>query len=263
MKNFILVIFVFAAGLLTLMMSGCASTPVTERPEILSPERLINRMEANRRKIKNFEGSGTITVKTPNFSNSASFTVTMIKPDSINLQIRGPFGIELANILVSKNEFNFYEALSNTLYKGHVSDDILREIFKVKLSYNDLMDAFAGAVNLSNRLYRAPSDFQVLYDRYFMAYADSSARVTASFYININDLAITEYKVTDFKNNILLEANYSSFKMLENLPVPYQIKTENKSEKQFLTIEYKEIKANINGLNINYEIPGDAEVVEW
>ncbi|NUN10343.1 MAG: DUF4292 domain-containing protein [Ignavibacteriaceae bacterium] len=263
MRSLYVLLLIITGAASVVFFNGCASTPSTERAEILSPERLVNRMEANRRKIKNFQGSGTLSVKTPSFSNSASFTVTMIKPDSINLQIRGPFGIELANILVTKNDFHFYEALNNTVYRGKLNEDILREIFKVNLSFSDLIDAFTGAVNLTNKLYREPSDFQVLYDRYFMAYADSANRTKSAFYINISDLAITEYRVTDFRNNPYFESFYSSFNVLEGLPVPYQIKTENKSEKQLLTIEYKDIKTNIANLNIIFDVPEDADIQEW
>lgn len=263
MKTLQIFILIIISAASFLFFGGCASTPGTERTEILSPERLINRMEANRRKVKNFLGSGTLTVKSPNFNNNASFTVTLIKPDSINLQIRGPFGIELANILVTKNTFSFYEALSNTVYRGRMNENILREIFKVNLSFSDIVDAFTGAVNLTDKLYRQPSDFQALYDRYFMAYADSANKVKSSFYINISDLAISEYRVTDFRNNPYFESFYSGFKTIENLPVPYQIKIENKTEKQFLTIEYKDIKTNLPNLNIVFDVPEDAEVVEW
>ncbi|MBK8662268.1 MAG: DUF4292 domain-containing protein [Ignavibacteriales bacterium] len=46
------------------------------------------------------------------------FPAILKRPDSLNINVYGPFGIELANVLLTETEFKFYESLNNTLYKG-------------------------------------------------------------------------------------------------------------------------------------------------
>ena len=99
------------------------SKPLDE-VEILPSERLINKLEANRRKIKNFEGIGILSIESEQYDNSASFRVVMQKPDSIYLTILGPFGIELAQALVTNENYIFYDALENKAYTGEVNEDI-------------------------------------------------------------------------------------------------------------------------------------------
>ncbi|MCJ7553382.1 MAG: DUF4292 domain-containing protein, partial [Ignavibacteriaceae bacterium] len=102
---------------------GCVPSQPTEDIELLPSERLINRLEVNRRKIKNIEGIGTLSVKTPQLDNSATFRVILQKPDSLQLTILGPFGIELADAVVSSKEFIFYDALQNTAYTGQTDSE--------------------------------------------------------------------------------------------------------------------------------------------
>ena len=123
--------FVFITLLiLSSIIPGCVPSKPIEDVEILPSERLISKLEANRRRIRSFEGSGTIQIKSNKFNNSASFNVILMKPDSIYLTIMGPFGIELAQALVTKQNFVFYDALQNTAYEGESNSDVLKKFLK-------------------------------------------------------------------------------------------------------------------------------------
>jgi len=129
--------------LLLLNVSGCAPTEILKERSSLSSERLINKLEANRRKILKFEGTGTLKVNSNQLNTSASFKVTLIKPDSISLMIMGPFGIELAQTLVTKDVFlNFMMFCTILLFIGETNEHVLRDIFRINLPFSDLMDAF-------------------------------------------------------------------------------------------------------------------------
>ncbi|MCW8817658.1 MAG: hypothetical protein OQK52_07295, partial [Ignavibacteriaceae bacterium] len=69
--------FLIAVLLLFFVLDGCVPSKPTEEAEILSSERLINKLEANRRKIKNFEGVGTFEIQSEQFNDGASFQVVM------------------------------------------------------------------------------------------------------------------------------------------------------------------------------------------
>jgi outer membrane lipoprotein-sorting protein len=260
-----LLFFLFAAlGLaLGIIYNGCVPSKPAEEVEILPVERLVKKLEANRRRVKSFEGSGTITISSAQINNSATFKVILQKPDSIYLTIMGPFGIELAQALVTKDDFQFYEALHNTLYKGQVNDEVLKGIFKINLSFQDLLNAFVGSVNLSDKLYENPTKFEVLYDKYIMTYTDSAQNKSAVYKIDIRDLGISEYKITDLKGRSLLEAGYSRFKVFENVAVPYMIEVKNLKDKQTIRIEYKKAEANKKNLNLQLDVPEDADVIKW
>ncbi len=260
--KFFLLTFVLASIFVS-FFNGCSSTTTSEEVEILPADRLVKKLEANRRKIRSFEGNGTLTIKTPDFNNSASFNVVMIKPDSIYLTIMGPFGIELAQALVTKKVFTFYEALSNTVYMGETNDDVLRNILRVDISFSDLLDAIIGAVNLTDRLYKNPDMYKVQNDKYVIAYNDSLQNTVSTYAIDIRNLGITQYTLKSSKGKELLVGDYTNFSLTESVATPKRISVSNKKENQYLQIEYKNISANQKEIQIDFKFPTDATIIRW
>ncbi|OIO14881.1 MAG: hypothetical protein AUJ54_13715 [Ignavibacteria bacterium CG1_02_37_35] len=258
----LLLTFVLASILIS-SFNGCSSSTTSEEVEILPADRLVKKLEANRRKIRSFEGSGTLTIKTPDFNNSASFKVVMIKPDSIYLTIMGPFGIELAQALVTKRAFTFYETLSNTVYMGETNDDALRNILRIDISFSDLLDAIIGAVNLTDRLYKNPDAYKVQNDKYVIAYNDSLQNTVSTYAIDIRNLGITQYTLKSSKGKELLLGEYTNFSLTENVATPKRIAISNKSEKQYFQIDYKNISANQKDIRIDFKFPSDATIIRW
>lgn len=242
---------------------GCSTVKPDSTVEYISSDRLVNKLEANRRKIRNFEGSGSISVKTPSFDNSASFRIVIEKPDSIYLTIYGPFSIELAQILVTKTNFIFYEALKNTAYTGPVNDDLIRNIFKIDLSFNDVIDAFTGGVNMSSRLYKEPTSFDVVTDKYLLSYVDTTKNEVARYTADVRDLNIVEYKAEDLQGKEKLLSSYSDFKIFETVSLPKKIEMKRVKEGQYITIEYDKISVNKSTTTIDFSLPDDADVVKW
>ena len=246
-----------------LVINGCVPSKPSEEVEILPSERLISKLEANRRRISNFEGTGTITLKSRDFNNSATFKVTLIKPDSISLTIMGPFGIELAQTVVTQNKFMFYDVLRNTAYEGDANGGILKGIFKINLSFDELMDAFIGSVNLTKHLYKSPTKYSIDGDQYVLTYVDSTTGETTNYRVDVKQLGITDYKLVNKKGDVLLSGKYSRFNNLEDVAVPYSIEVQNEKEGQLVTIQYKQMTANDKDVSIDFHLPGDATVIKW
>ncbi|NWF50688.1 MAG: DUF4292 domain-containing protein [Ignavibacteriaceae bacterium] len=246
-----------------LLFEGCVPSKPLEEEENLPPERLINKLEVNRRRIKTFEGTGVLFIKSNQFDNSASFRVVLTKPDSVYLTIFGPFGIELAQALVTGKDFVFYDALENIVYKGLVSDEILRGIFKIDLSFNDLMDAFIGSVNLTQNLYRIPDSFNKNQDQYFLSYKDSVTSFSSEYKIDSKEFAIEEYKLINPRGEAVINGMYSRFEVLENVPIPSHIEVQNLKGNQKVVIDYREILINNKNTFIDFNYPDDATIIKW
>jgi outer membrane lipoprotein-sorting protein len=259
-KNGIIVLFVFIT---LIVIAGCIPSKPTEDYELLPSERLINKLEANRRKIKSFEGNGTIIVKTPTMDNSATFTVVLQKPDSIYLTIMGPFGIELAQALVTKENFVFYDALQNTAYTGSVNSNILQSIFRINLSFDDLLDAFVGSVNLTPNLYRPPDKYFVEGDKYVLTYLDSARENKTVYKVDVRQLGITDYQLFSIEGDQTLEGKYSKFELLENVAVPYKIQIQNIEDDQKIDVDYRKISVNKNNIQIDFKLPDDVTIIKW
>lgn len=262
MKKYAVILFLFFDFTL-LLISGCVPSKPTEEVEILSAERLVNKLEANRMRIRTFEGTGTLLVNSPLMDNKASFKVTLVKPDSIYLTIMGPFGIQLAEVLVTENNFIFYDALHNTAYEGRVDENVLRDIFKINLPFSDIINAFVGSVNLTKHLYKSPTKYSVDYDKYVLTYVDSVNNRTSEYRVDIRQLGITSYKVENLSGDVLLDGKYSDFNLLDNVAVPYSIEVKDKKDDQSVSIKYKKMRANDPDIYIDFQLPKDATIIKW
>ncbi|HEY7750701.1 MAG TPA: DUF4292 domain-containing protein [Ignavibacteriaceae bacterium] len=244
-------------------MISCVPSKPLDEVEILPSERLINRLEANRRKIKNFEGVGVISIESDIINNSASFRVIMQKPDSIYFNIMGPFGIEMAQAVVTDKEFIFYDAMQNTAYTGYITDEVIRNIFKVNLSFNDLLDAFVGSVNLTQNLYKQPNEYNVDFDKYVLTYIDYPKKITTTYRVDVRELAITNFTVKSSDGRIDLEGKYSDFELIEDVAIPFTIEVSNNADNNKIKISYKDVVTNQKGIKIDFVLPDDASLVKW
>ncbi len=247
----------------TLINTSCVPSKPTFEKKVLPADRLIKKIEANRRKIKSFEGNGTLDIKTPSLEARASFEISIKKPDSIKLGVYGPFGIDLAQALVTRNDFVFYDVMGDKAYTGNISTNVLKKIFRIDLPFNDLIDAFAGAVNLTGKLSEVPQDFEITDDYYFLTYTENATNMEFHYDINILDNALLRYQVVKKPDNLLFEGRYSEFEHFDNVPIPLRTVVENKKNNQALLIEYRNVSVNEEIEDLKLNLPDDVEIIRW
>lgn len=202
-------------------------------------------------------------VQTSNNQNKASFETSLVKPDSMYLSILGAFGIQLAQILVTNDNFIFYEDLQNTAYQGKPNEEVLKNIFKIDLPFSEIIDAFVGSVNLTNHLYKQPTKYSVENDKYILTYIDSTTHFTSVYKVDIRTLGITSFQVIDPNGDVALDCKYSDFELVEGVAVPYSIDIQNVKEGQTVSIKYKKIRANTADISIDFKVPDDATIIKW
>jgi hypothetical protein len=187
----------------------------------------------------------------------------MVKPDSVYITFFGPFGIELAQAIATSSNFIFYDALQNTAYVGESDSDVLQNIFRINLSFSDIIDAFSGSVNLSSNLYKAPDKFEVIYDKYILTYLNPEKSLTSVYKIDVRKLGITEYSLNSEDGLINLQGKYSDFQIFENVAIPYKISIFNRADNQKIDVEYRKIAVNKKDIQIDFRLPDDASIIKW
>ena len=260
-KTYIIELFIFAV--LSQLFFGCVPAKPIKKKAVFTSTRLIKKIEANRRKVKTFSASGVLNVESPEFSGKGNFEVLLKKPDSIRVSIYGPFGIDLAQILVTNSKYIYYDVIKNRVYKGANRKGILKSIFKIDLSFDDLIDAFAGSINLSNKLLQEPDSFEQNDEYYIFTYLDRITKLKSVYRIRTNDLAIESYKLFDKENNLLFEGKYDDFKLFHNVAIPYKSLIENNNKNQRIALDYRKIRVNKNIPELSIELPNDAKIIKW
>ena len=263
MKNKLYVFIFLAFAVLSQIFVGCVPAKPVKKQDVFTSARLITKIEANRRKIKTFKASGVLNIDSPEFSGKGNFEVMLKKPDSIRVSIYGPFGIDLAQILVTDSKYIYYDVIKNRVYEGKNRKGILKAIFKIDLSFDDLIDAFAGSVNLSDKLLRKPDEFEQDEGYYKFIYFNKSLRTKSMYQIRVKDLAIENYKLFDKNNKLVFEGVYKDFKLFHDVPIPYKSLIENRNRNQKISLDYRKIRVNRDIPDMTISLPSDAKIIKW
>lgn len=260
-KSFLLISIMSIFSLL--YMDGCIPSKPVQEEQIVSADRLIKRLEANRRKIKNFVGNGTITIKTSEIDAKSNFQVQIKRPDTVKVAFYGPFGIDLASAIITQQNFQFYDVINNRLYRGKLKSGVMNDILKINISFEELLDLLTGSVNLTDKLRREPDKYETDSDQYNLTYYDSSASTASIYSIRRDDLGITGYKLNSFKGKKLVNADYSKFRKYEDTPVPFLIDVNELTNNQKIKIQYRSVDVNNEIGNLKLDIPNDAKIIDW
>lgn len=129
-----------------MILSSCAPTKELHRPLLnRSAKEVLDAVNSYRATISTFEGKGSISVESPSFVNSASFELWLKKPDSVRVDVEGPFGIRVASALFAGNNYVFYNSLKNEVLTGDLRTEDLPMVMNIRVNPEDLIDTFCGA----------------------------------------------------------------------------------------------------------------------
>jgi len=244
-------------------LDGCAPSQPVQLERSIAPDRLVKRLEANRRKIKTFSGSGSISIKTNNVNASSTFLVEIKKPDSVKISFFGPFGIDLAYVIVTSQNFQFYDVINNVLCQGKMRPDVMKDVLKINIDFDALMDIVTGAVNLTDELRNEPTSTEAVDDLYKLTYVNNVSNKSNVYYIKPDALEIRQYQQNDAAGKLLIDAKYSSFQKIEETPVPEKINLNDLQNNQTIKIEYRSIDVNKEIGNLKLNVADDAKIIQW
>jgi len=259
-RNFF--VFIIAVIISQFYLNGCAPSMPVQIEKTIASDRLIKRLEANRRKIKSFTGSGSISIKTSELDAKSSFQVEIKKPDTVKVSFYGPFGIDLAFALITPQNFQFYDAINNIYYKGKVKPGVMKDILKINISFDELIDVATGSVNLTDKLRSEPDKLEADGNLYKLTYIDSVNMKSSIYWIRSEELEIRHYQQNDQNGKNLVDARYSDFLKVEENPIPKQININDLLNNQKIKIEYRTIEVNKEIGKLKIDIPDDAKIIE-
>ena len=210
--------------------------------------------------IHSIAGEGRISIETPEISQNGSFVLTLQKPDSLLIMLQGPFGIKVGTALVTRTDFLFYNSLENKLITGLSSTENLDRILHVRLSFDNLLNLFAGGTFLETDLH-APDETHIEDDQFVFIYASADTR--RKYWIDPMTMFIRKIQFLNQSGKVALEQTFSNFEDVNGVAMPTTIRILQPNSKQRLTFTYSEVLVNTKNLHLTFTIPPDAERIHW
>jgi outer membrane lipoprotein-sorting protein len=210
--------------------------------------------------IHTMQGEGRISIETPDIAQSGSFVLTLQKPDSVLINLQGPFGIKVGSALVTRTEFFFYNSLENKLITGTSSKENLDRILHVQLNFDDLLNFFAGGIFMESDA-QTPDETQIDNDQFLYIFHHSKS--TRKYWVDPATLCIQKVQFLDQNGKLVLEQTFSDFETVNGFAIPNTIRILQSKSRQRVTLSYSEVSVNTDKLQFTFIIPPNAERITW
>lgn len=223
-----------------ILFQGCKTQRIFTKTEYQHPtyRQLLNLHEQWQQSIKTFSGKGRITVDTPRLSQNFEANIYAKGDDSLLISVSGFMGTEVGKVFVGKNRFIFFNQYDNQFVTGRREDFDKTQFMQFPISISGLREVFLAEDHFT---ILKNEKFQTLPDGYFLKAQNGSSNYNIWFDNETLLIKKIEYLKDD---QILYFKEYKQYKEYNGLYFPRIINFVRPTEKQGISIIFKEIYLN-------------------
>jgi outer membrane lipoprotein-sorting protein len=250
----------YATVLAAILVSCSASKTDHDGLKSIPVKDLKERINSNSKFIETFAASGSISIETPEESNSGSIEVRIKTPDSIFIRIEGPFGIDVAAALITGKDFIYYNAQENKAIMGPATEANIGAILRIKMNFNELLSSLTGTFLFTEET-GDTAEAGAENNNYVIPATINTGN--SKYYVDPDTYMINRYSVTDETGRKILDVAYSRFRIVNSMTLPDQIIIKKPDKHQTIWINYDTKEVNGKGLSFKIKIPKSAKVIKW
>jgi outer membrane lipoprotein-sorting protein len=234
-----------------LLIWGCAGSRETSTIKINTIADLQKYFERRDEQINTFIGSGSITIETPESANNARFKVKIKKPDSLLIELTGPFGISVGTLMLSRQTYIFYNSLENRVQRGSSDINSLKPIVNLDFSFDDIINLFTGSF-LYSSIDFSKANFEIRENTFSLkGYNSPSVKEVLIDNKSNNPL---QYSELDNNGKLKLDAQAKRYDDVDGVSMPYWIRIILSKEHKGVTIAFDEINLN-KQVDCSFNVP--------
>lgn len=180
--------------------------------------------------------------------------------DSLYIKVLGPFGIELMRLFSSEEKFKLYNSFQNEAYEGKPSQENLKKVSNINLSFKDLVKISRSEVPGNSSEYKFTGESE---DK-MKIYESKINGITERIKLDILG-RIIEYIQFDERGIETLKVNFNDYKNVEGFDLSHRIEISFQELGGNMKIEAEEVLINTIGNSpISFTIPEsvNVEVIE-
>ncbi|MBI5463652.1 MAG: DUF4292 domain-containing protein [Ignavibacteriales bacterium] len=243
----------------TVVLSSCAPrTKLNVGNRIISSTEIHSAIRANRDSIHSLRCQGNISIESPVIAQSGSFKLMVVLPDTIAIEIQGPFGLRVGSGVITRRDFVFYNALENLVLTGSTSPHAMRQVLQVPLSFDDILTALTGG-GFASTDEGSPDDARPDDGQFLLEYRD---RMTArSYWIDPMTLLLRRQVVVDQSGKLMLERTFGNYQSVGSSLMPMNIRFLHPRERSLVVLTFSEVERDADISIAPVRIPSNAERV--
>lgn len=250
--------------LAALFLNACSGSGGDGSLDRIPIKDIKQRVNINSSLIQTMEASGNIAFDSPEQSGQGWIEVKIKKPDTVYVKIEGPFGISIANALITRYNFIYYNVQENKAILGPSTDINIGAILRIKVSFDELLNGFTGGFNFTVED-TDTIDAESENGLYTIQSFNNPGR--QQYFVDPSIFTVQKYNSLDVNNKTVVEVSYSNY-FEENASgksvyFPSNIKIKNPGKKQSVFVDYINKSFNKNDITFNIKIPKSAKVLKW
>ncbi len=245
-------LLLLAAGI-ALGAAGCAGSGGIDTRRPLTPDDVMRHVEAKNAETFAVSATGKISIDSPELSNTGNLAVNLLKPDSVYIEVTGPFGVSAVKGLVTRREFTFYNGLENTVLTGRTTSGNLRNVLRVAIDFDDIMQILAGTSGFSKALPGITPEGSLQDDVYRIVWR--GPKETVEYEVDTRYEAVRRYQRRSESGDILEEITYKDFRRMHGRYRPNIIALSRPPSEESLVIIYDRQVINDLPMDFSFKIP--------
>ena len=218
---------------------SCSSSRYTLDSDKISFKEILDNILYEQDQLKSLEGSGRVTVDSPEFSGHFFADVLYNVRDSVRITVSGPFGIQAGTLFIGKDRFIFYNQMANKFYNGSVKEFRDRKFFQFPLTLTELINMLVAEEKSLSSL--KILEFGIEDGMFFIN--SEKAGVEYQIWIDHHNGRINKIEAIK-EGEILFVREYDDYSKINGLYFPRKISMSRPQEKQLLSIYYTYISLN-------------------
>lgn len=242
-----------------IVISGCASTKEARRRAAdFSPQQIIEAVNSHTRAISTFQAKGSISVESPSIMSSGSFDLWLKKPDSVRVDVKGPFGIRIASALFAQNHYIFYNSFKNEVMEGDITKEDMPSFMDIQINPKDIVDTFCGARGFF-REEVAPDSFSLGDGSYILQFRHDQG--TTRYTIDDSTLYVTVIEHIDSTGTVWSEERFDFARQDDGAVIPQSIRLIHETRESSVSLTYETVHLNLPINEMGLQVPTDARRV--
>ena len=249
-----------AVLLLASLIASCSGSRFDDNTP-LAPGDVITAVNERNAKIRALNGSGRISVDTPELANSGGISIKLQKPDTLLLEINGPFGMNVGKGLITDKRFTFYNGLDNTVMQGSTTSKNLRSVLRVSVEFKDILDILSGTTGFTRNPGKAVPKGTRRGDEYELLYDTGDESV--EYLVDLKYEAIKKITRRDRRHEVVEEISFRDFRKKSDVYLPFMITVSRPPADENLTLVYDRQAINQLPLDFAFKVPASATKINF
>ena len=247
-----------AVLLISIFLASCSGPGRLPDSGPLDPATVIAAVNARNAGIHTIQAYGTVNVETPDISNSGNIQVRLSLPDSLYVDITGPFGIGVAKGLVTSSDFTLFNGLENTVMRGKTTAKNLKSVLRIAIDFRDIVSAIAGAIPIPASL---PFEGKRENDSYVLSSKQGDA--ITEYEVGLEHAAVRRRTTKSVDGRILEELLFRDFRKRDGVYLPTVISVSRPQKTELLSLVFDRLTLNEMPLDFTFKLPKSASKIDF